>query len=287
MFSFNPLLVISLFSTLILTASLFYYFNTKFTYVEKAISQQNLVLAELINDFKQGHIGGASKEANIAAKNFLQQSETNNTNSSTVQKIEVSDDEINSSDSNSESDFSLDEGEVTDKEELEAEITDKEELEAEIKELPETTENHLEAPIINVLKNSMSEDNNPSSVANDLFSQIIDSQMMNPLSMKNAGAGVVVISNQNLDINTNILDPSSSTLNIVNLEEVEDKNQFEVFSENIKAEDLNSKDVKSVIVEDDFQKYKVSELKDMALKRGLNISGKSKKNDLIALLNTA
>ena len=70
----------------------------------------------------------------------------------------------------------------------------------------------------------------------------------------------------------------NANLNILNLEEVDDLNKFDLLEEQEEQEEKSEST-------SDYSKYKVSELKQMALEKGINITGK-KKTEIIALLTS-
>ena len=253
--------VMSLSLNLLLVGALYYYFNLRFKHLETALIQQNKVLADFISHVKsnvtnQLPAGGASQEALEASKEFVE----NPSN----EKINVSDNE--GSDSEEESDEESDgesEDESVDKDTKIVELTTTEPI-------TEPTEESTAEPTAEDLQTLIS-------------SQVTQELQIDPISAllsvepDMAKSGIVIISNsvENIESADNIDNNLDNNLNILNLEDIDDLNKFNLLEE----QEENTETVS------DYSKYKVSELKQLALEKGINITGK-KKTEIIALLTS-
>ncbi|MDA9216304.1 polycomb protein [bacterium] len=268
--------------TLFLSVAIYYYFSLKVKNIEKALIQQNQVLADFIVQVKTNL--NTSESPNPTALHAAQITvDSQNPHNSTI--IPVSDDE---NDSGEDSDNELDD-DSTDLESEEEDNNQSSELNQEIKTILA---------------------NHSSNAGNSLIQ--IDKNLNTDLDILNAVSGMVIISNDNLDVNTNILDISEqNNLDVLNLEDITQKSSYDILNsltkdqtsddneeedeeeddeeeelENVEDTQLTDKDnfvLKNNLT--NFHSLKVSKLRELALDKGLNIAGK-KKNEIIALLST-
>jgi hypothetical protein len=268
--------------TLFLSVAIYYYFSLKVKNIERALIQQNQVLADFIVQVKTNL--NTSDSPNPSALQAAQMTVDSQSKSNPT-IIPVSDDE---SDSGENSDAELDD----DSTDLESEDGDNNEL----------------FDINNEIKTVLA---THSSLQDNSLIQI-DKNFNNDLNILNSVSGMVIISNENLDVNTNVLDISDKKdLDVINLEDMTQKSEFDILNslskdqssddneedeedeedeeeeedENTNEEKLTDKDnlsYKNNIT--DFYSLKVSKLKELALEKGLNVNGK-KKNEIIALLS--
>jgi hypothetical protein len=276
-----------LFSTVVtffLSVAIYYYFSLKVKNIEKALIQQNQVLADFIVQVKTNL--NTSESPNHTALHAAQITvDSPNPHNSTI--IPVSDDE---NDSGEDSDNELDD-DSTDLESEEEDNNQSSELNQEIKTILA---------------------NHSSNADNSLIQ--IDKNLNTDLDILNAVSGMVIISNDNLDVNTNILDISEQdNLDVLNLEDITQKSSYDILNsltkdqtsddneEEDEEEDEEDEEEELDNVEDtqltgkdkfvfknnltNFHSLKVSKLKELALEKGLNVAGK-KKNEIIALLST-
>jgi hypothetical protein len=268
--------------TLFLSVAIYYYFSLKVKNIERALIQQNQVLADFIVQVKTNL--NTSDSPNPSALQAAQMTVDSQSKSNPT-IIPVSDDE---SDSGEDSDAELDD----DSTDLESEDGD----------------NNESFDINNEIKTVLA---THSSLQDNSLIQI-DKNFNNDLNILNSVSGMVIISNENLDVNTNVLDISDKKdLDVINLEDMTQKSEFDILNslskdqssydneedeedeedeeeeedENTNEEKLTDKDnlsYKNNIT--DFHSLKVSKLKELALEKGLNVNGK-KKNEIIALLS--
>ena len=268
--------------TLLLSVAIYYYFSLKVKNIERALIQQNQVLADFIVQVKTNL--NTSDSPNPSALQAAQMTVDSQSKSNPT-IIPVSDDE---SDSGEDSDGELDD----DSTDLESEDGD----------------NNESFDINNEIKTVLA---THSSLQDNSLIQI-DKHFNNDLNILNSVSGMVIISNENHDVNTNVLDISDKKdLDVINLEDMTQKSEFDILNslskdqssddneedeedeeddeeeedENTNEEKLTDKDnlsYKNNIT--DFYSLKVSKLKELALEKGLNVNGK-KKNEIIALLS--
>jgi hypothetical protein len=268
--------------TLFLSVAIYYYFSLKVKNIERALIQQNQVLADFIVQVKTNL--NTSDSPNPSALQAAQMTVDSQSKSNPT-IIPVSDDE---SDLGEDSDAELDD----DSTDLESEDGD----------------NNESFDINNEIKTVLA---THSSLQDNSLIQI-DKNFNNDLNILNSVSGMVIISNENLDVNTNVLDISDKKdLDVINLEDMTQKSEFDILNslskdqssydneedeedeedeeeeedENTNEEKLTDKDnlsYKNNIT--DFHSLKVSKLKELALEKGLNVNGK-KKNEIIALLS--
>jgi len=274
--------------TLFLSVAIYYYFNLKVKNIERALIQQNQVLADFIVQVKTNL--NTSESPNPTALHAAQiMVDSQNTPNSII--IPVSDDE---NDSGEDSDNEVDD-ESTD---LDSEEEEEEE-----------EENNLTSDLNQEIKTILA--NHSSNAVSSLIQ--VDKHLNNELNTLNTVSGMVIISNDNLDVNTNVLDISDqNNLDVLNLEDITQKSSFDILNslnkeqtsdnedeeedeeveedeedlENMEDAQLTDKD--NLVFKNNltnFHSLKVSKLRELALEKGLNITGK-KKNEIIALLST-
>ena len=269
--------------TLFLSVAIYYYFSLKVKNIEKALIQQNQVLADFIVQVKTNL--NTSETPNPNALHAAQLTvDSPNPHNSTI--IPVSDDE---NDSGEDSDNELDD--------------DSTDLESE-------EDNNQSSELNQEIKTILA--NHSSNAGNSLIQ--IDKNLNTDLDILNAVSGMVIISNDNLDVNTNILDISEqNNLDVLNLEDITQKSSYDILNsltkdqtsddneeedeedeeeeeeeelDNVKDTQLADKDnfvFKNNLT--NFHSLKLPKLKELALEKGLNVAGK-KKNEIIALLST-
>ena len=271
--------------TLFLSGAIYYYFSLKVKNIERALIQQNQVLADFIVQVKTNLNTSDTPNPNaLQAAQMTVDSES--TSNPTI--IPVSDDE---SDSGEESDN-----------ELEDDSTD---LESE-------EDNNESFEVNNEIKTVLA--NHSTLLDNSLIK--IDKNLNNDLNILNSVSGMVVISNENLDVNTNVLDISEkNNIDVINLEDITQKAGFDILSSLTKDQNSDDNEEDEEDEEDEeedeedgetentnegqltdkdelgyknnltnFHTLKVSKLRELALEKGLNVNGK-KKNEIIALLS--
>lgn len=280
----NLSFIIAVSMNVLLVGALYYYFNLKHKHLEIALIQQNKVLADFISHVKSNFngsmedtnynaasaTGGAAPEAIAAAKEFME--------NTTSEKIDVSDEEDNeeSSDSESESNDTDSEENISSDEDPDTEEETEEQIETEAETL--TEENKSETKIIELPDSSQDTSIDLQTLISSHVGSPIDIDPISSLLQvqTNLGidkSGVIVMSNQNLDINSTSLENPDNKLNIVNLEEITDVNNFDILQQS--QDNSNTNDLKN---------YKISELKEIAAEKGITITGKKKKDEIIALL---